>query len=68
MKCHNGLRTWLENFNFSVVLYGRETLPLTFIQGHGLKVSENKVITRERAYTLEERINRIMENITEEGT
>jgi hypothetical protein len=38
---------------FSVVLYGLETLSLTFIEGHVLKVSDNKVARRGNMYPRE---------------
>jgi hypothetical protein len=53
----------------SVVLYGGETLSITLMEEHGLKVSKNKVVTRERERMFpERRINRIMERITRQGT
>jgi hypothetical protein len=45
-KYYTGPRTWVQNLNFPVVLYGCETSSLTLREVHRLKAFGNRVLRR----------------------
>jgi hypothetical protein len=40
------IKIWRKNYNFSLLLYGRETCSVSLREEHGLGVSQNKVMRR----------------------